>query len=207
MKLKKLAKSKHFFIQFQILKLYSQKKTFNSRTTIKSTEILLNKIANVIYRYHFADKKILFLGFPDSFSKTLKQTRHLLIPEFMWFHGMLRNKISQSHYGKKTKIPKNIFKLILKLKEKPSLVLVYNLNNNSTAIKESYLARIPVITISKKLNILNVKSAYESVGNYNFLIEKTKNTNFVFSFIKAIINQAKKKKKIEKFRNSTPTLY
>jgi len=207
MKLKKLAKSKHFFIQFQILKLYSRKKTFNSKTTVKSTEILLNKIANVIYRYHIADKKILFLGFPCSFSKTLKNTRHLLIPKFMWFHGLLSNKVSQNHNGKKAKIPKNIFKLILKLKEKPSLIFVYNLNDNLTAIKESYLAKIPVITISKKLNILNVKSTYESMGSYNFLIEKTKNTSFLFSFIKTVINQAKKNKKVGKLRNSTPTFY
>ena len=92
----------------------------------------------------------------------------------------------------------------MKLKEKPSLILVSNFHNNSAAIKENYLARIPVITVSKKLDILNVKSAYESVGNYNFFIEKTKNTNFVFSFIKVVINQAKKKKNIKKSKNSTP---
>jgi hypothetical protein len=207
MKLKKLTKSKQFFMQLQILKLYSKKKTINSKTTLRSTEILLNKIANVIYRFHIAGKKILFLGFPNHFSNTLKHTKHLFIPNFMWFNGMLTNKASNAQYKKTTKIPKNLFKLLLKLKEKPSLIIVYNLNDNLAAVKESYLRHIPVITFNNKLDILDIKSVYKSTGSYNFLIEKIKNNNFVFSFIKTIIYQGKRKKKVRKYENSNLSLF
>ena len=62
MKLKKLKKLKYPNLELQILKLY-KKKNLNSKTETKLTEILLNKIANIIYLYHINNKTILFLGF------------------------------------------------------------------------------------------------------------------------------------------------
>jgi hypothetical protein len=194
MKLRKLKKSKYPFLQLQILKLYGKKKSLNPKAPLKSTEILLNKIASILYRYHVEGKTIIFLGFPDHFSVILKNTKHLLVPEFLWFNGLFSNNISfPNNSRKETKIPKNIFKLMKKLKKKADLIVVYGLNDNTTALKESYLTRIPAITLSEKLSVLNLKSAYNSTGSYNFFVEKTENTQFFFSFIRAVLTKAKKK--------------
>lgn len=197
MKLKKLKKSKHLFLQLQILKLFSKKKSFNNKAMLKSTELLLNKIAKIIYHYNITNKTILFLGFPETFSKNLKNTKHLLIPQFMWFNGLFSNNVSILNKSK-TKLPKNLIKLILKLKKKADLIIIYGLNDNLLALKESYLARIPAITLNEKQNILHLKSAYSSTGSYNFFIEKSENTQKIFSFIGAILEQAKKLKKYHK---------
>ncbi len=189
MKLKKLKKLKYPNLELQIFKLYSKKKVFNSKTEIKQTEVLLNKIANVIYLYHVTGKTILFLGFPKDFIKILKTTKHILVPEFMWQDNMF----NFTSNNKKTKIPKNIFKLQMKLRKKVDLTVINNLKINLIAFKESYLARIPSITITKEIEISRIKSNYNSTNSYNFFAEKEENINFFYSFIKTILMRAKKK--------------
>ena len=189
MKLKKLKKLKYPNLELQIFKLYSKKKVFNSKTEIKQTEVLLNKIANVIYLYHVTGKTILFLGFPKDFIKILKTTKHILVPEFMWQDNMF----NFTSNNKKTKIPKNIFKLQMKLRKKVDLIVINNLKINLIAFKESYLARIPSITITKEIDISRIKSNYNSTNSYNFFAEKEENINFFYSFIKTILMRAKKK--------------
>ena len=189
MKLKKLTKLKYPNLELQIFKLYSKKKVFNSKTEIKQTEVLLNKIANVIYLYHVTGKTILFLGFPKDFIKILKTTKHILVPEFMWQDNMF----NFTNNNKKTKIPKNIFKLQMKLRKKVDLIVINNLNINKIAFKESYLARIPSITITKEIDISRIKSNYNSTNSYNFFAEKEENINFFYSFIKTILIRSKKK--------------
>ena len=191
MKLKKLKKLKNSNLELQIYKLYSKKKIFNRKIEIRLTEILLNKIANIIYLYHITNKTILFLGFPTTFKKTLKTTKHILVPEFMWQNNMFKFV----NHNKKTKIPKNIFKLQTKLNKKVDLIVINQLDINSIPFKESYLAGIPAITIGKKLDISKIKSNYNSTGSYHFFAEKEENTNFFYLFIKTVLVKAKKKKK------------
>lgn len=193
MKLKKLKKSKYPNLELQIFKLYSKKKKFNPKTEVKLTEILLNKIANIIYLYHTTNKTILFLGFPSNFENILKTTKHLLVPEFMWQNNMFTTNTSFSN--KKTKPPKNIYKLKTKLRKKIDLIVINNLDTNAIAFKESYLARIPAITLTKKLDVSKIKSNYNSTGSYNFFAEKSENTNFFYLFLKTVILRAKKEKK------------
>lgn len=192
MKLKKLKKSKHMLTEIQILKLSYKNVSFDFKTAPKSTEVLLNKIANIIYRYHVSDHKILFLGFPKNFSNALLNTKHLLIPEFTWLDGMLHNNIAPRNCkNEKTKIPKDFSKLKLKLKEKANLIIIYDFAEDGPIIKESYFAQIPVITISKKFDIFNNKHLYSSTGGYDFFFERTDNTFFFFSFIKTVLAKAK----------------
>ena len=188
MKIKKLNKLKYPNLELQILKLYNKKKTFNPKIEIKLTEILLNKIANIIYFYHITNKTILFLGFPKDLTKILKTTKHILIPEFMWQNNMF----NFTNYNKKTKIPKNIFKLQTKLKKKADLIIINNKNVHKIAFKESYLARIPAITITPEINISKIKSSYNSASSYNFFAEKEENTYFLYLLIKTILVRAKK---------------
>jgi hypothetical protein len=196
MKLKKLKNPKYFSLKLQILKLSYKKKQFKQDASLKSTEILLNKIANIIFQYSTANKKILFIGFPNNFNKTLENTKHIAIPEFMLLNGLLHNNNTVlNNPNNEIKISKNIFKLTLKLKRKADLIMAYNLTNEMIAIKESYLATIPLITINSKWDILNNKAAYESTGNYYFHFEKNENRQFMFSLISTLITTSKRYKK------------
>ena len=202
MKLKKLKKSRYPNLELQIVKQYSKKKKFNPKTEIKLTEVLLNKIANVTYLYHVTGKTILFLGFPANFNKILKATKHLLVPEFMWQNNMFNNNISFSNNNKKAKMPKNIFKLKTKLRKKVDLILINNADKNKIAFKESYLARIPAITLTEKQEITKIRSSYNSTGSYNFFSEKEGNMNFFYLFIKSVLLRAKKCNKKQLHRNT-----
>lgn len=192
MKLKKLKKSKHMLTKIQILKLSYKNVFFDLKTAPKSTEVLLNKIANIIYTYHVVGHQILFLGFPKNFSKILLNTKHILIPEFLWFDGIFNNNIApRNRKNEKTKIPKDFSKQTLKLKEKAKLIIIYDFIEDDSIIKESYSAQIPVITISKKFDIFNNKHFYSSTGGYDFFFERTENAFFFFSFIKTVLAKAK----------------
>lgn len=191
MKLKKLKKSKYSNLNLQILKLFSKKKNFNSKTEINLTKILLNKIGNIVYLYHVTNKTILFVGFSTKFTKLLKTTKHILVPEFMWQN----NIFNMPNNNKKVETPKNILKLQTKLNKKVDLVIINNLNINKTSLRESYLAGIPTITISEKINIAKMRSNYNSTGSYNLFSEKAENNNFFYLFVKTILTRAKAKKK------------
>lgn len=196
MKLKKVEKYKNKLIKLQIIKLHYKKQSVNFKNNLRQIEVFLNKVSNIIYRYHITNRKILFLGFPDNFKKTTEGTKHLLLPEFVWFNGMLSNRSSG-----KTNLSLNTFKLMTHLKKKVDLVVVCNLNEQTTAIEESYVARIPVISVSKNLNILNSKTAYKSIGNYNIINEKVENNNLFFSLVSSTLNRAKKAKKVNIYKD------
>lgn len=196
MKLKKLKKSNYISLKLQILKLSYKKKQFNQDLILKSTEILLNKITNIIFRYNSANKRILFIGFPDDFNKILIGSKHLAIPEFMLFNGiLLNNNTLLSTKNNKNRVPKNIFKLTLKLKNKADLIVTHNLTNELILLKETYLNTIPVITLNSTQDILNNKAAYEATGNYHFCFEKKENQQFLFSLIRTLIITSNKYKK------------
>lgn len=193
MKLKKLKKSKFPNLELQIVKLYSRKKEFNPKTEIKLTETLLSKIANITYLYHVTGKTILFVGFPTNFNKVLKATKHLFVPEFMWQNNMLsRNTTNVFKKGKKSRIPKNILNLKTRLRKKIDLVIINNEDKNNYALKESSLARIPVISSINGLGIAKKQSSNTSTARYNFFAEKKENSNFFFLFIKTVLLRAKK---------------
>ena len=111
----------------------------------------------------------------------------------MWFNGMLTNKNLKT--TKLMDTPNNIFKLLLKLKKKPDLIISHNLIKGSTTKTEGYKRRIPIITLSNKLKLFDIKSTYESIGNFNSNNEKTTNDNLFFIVIKASLKKAKKQLK------------
>lgn len=210
----KTKKFNNKLIQLQIIKLYYKEKFYNFKTSLKQTEIHLNKISNIIYKYHITDRRILFIGFPEDFAKVLDKTKHLILPEYIWFNGMLSNRTLLSPNfknmtNKQTKIPISTHQLLLKLKKKIDLVIISNLSNKTTAIKESYVSRIPVITLSGNLDILENNVTYKSQGNINFINERITHNNVFYSFLKTTLRRAisTKKTKNLKFRNITSDFF
>ena len=184
--MQKIKKPTNKLLQLQILKLGYKKKLHNFGGDLKQIEKNLYKIFNIIYKFHSADKKILFLGFPTDFRKALKNTKHVLIPKFAWFDGILSNRNLFINHPPKN-ISRNIFKLILKLEKKLDLIVISNLNESSNAIKESYVARITTV-------ILNFKITNDSAGSCNFINEKLEENSFFFSLVRSVLNRNEKKK-------------
>jgi len=179
MKLKKLKKDKQQVTQLQILKLTYQKKSFFSKQESTRTKILLNQILKIIFEYNSNNKKIMFLGFPKQFYKTLKNTKHMQIPE------LINNRIweNQKSNIKKTKQSKNITKFTQKLKKKADLIVINNSANSELLVRKSYLSHTPIIILNKKLQISN------KTLDYNFPIQKSTNSNIFFSLLKYILEK------------------
>lgn len=206
MKIKNIKKHNKKLIQLQILKLYYKKKSYNFKTNIKQTELNLNKISNIIYNYHIHNKKILFLGFPKNFKKILQNTKHTLVTEYEWINGMLSNRHSRTAMNnvfskEQTKTSTYNNQLTLKLQKKIDLIIIYNLNEKATAVEESYIAKIPVITFNENFKINDNQAIYESPDNFKLINDKIFNNNFFFSIIKTTLKKALKTKKIFVYKN------
>jgi len=193
----KIKKQKNKLIQLQALKIFNKEKNFHLNYNFKQIQIELHKISNIIFKYDITGRKILFIGFPTNFKKTIENTKHMVIPKINWINGMLLNQNSHN----KNKITLNIFKLKKNFKKKVDLIVISNFKEKSTAIEESYILRIPTITINRKVNISNYKTTYQSIGDYDFINKKMEPNNLFISLIKATINKAKKSKKIKTYKN------
>ena len=190
MKIKKIKYLNNKILKLHVLKLLSKKQGIQHKSQFVYTQLCLNKIANIIYRYDINNRKILFLGFPIKFKKSLKNTKHKIIPTFLSFNGILTNKNSFNKVTKVKNYSLSTLKILLQIK-KPDLVIIYEQNLKSTAIQESYITRIPTIIFSSNLS-LNSKMTYQFPLNYKLLNEKSNNTNFVVSFLTSILERAKK---------------
>lgn len=195
MKIKKTTERSNKLIYLNILKSKSHKKFHltNLKNSTRQTELYLKKAAQVIYRYHIFGKRILFLGFPLNFQHSLKKTKHVLIPESNWLNGIITNQILRFNYSltkQQKRLPFKVIKLLLQLKKKIDLIVVFNLNENFNAVNESYVSRIPVIGGSKSLNICDEKVTYKILGEFKFTNDKLVTSNFFVSMIRMVFKKA-----------------
>nr|YP_009687997.1 ribosomal protein S2 [Haslea nusantara]QDX17600.1 ribosomal protein S2 [Haslea nusantara] len=193
MKIRKVNKNK--LIQLNILKSKLHKKfQLNSiKSTSNQTELYLKKSAQIIYRYHVANKRILFLGFPPNLQLLLKKTKHLLIPDSSWLNGIITNQILQFNYSltkQQKRLPFKIVKLLLLLKKRIDLIVVFNLDKNINAIQEGYSARIPIIGGVTNLEIKEDKITYKMVSELKYIEDKQFSNNFFVSMIKMVLKKS-----------------
>nr|YP_010516730.1 ribosomal protein S2 [Haslea karadagensis]UXN44273.1 ribosomal protein S2 [Haslea karadagensis]UXN44354.1 ribosomal protein S2 [Haslea karadagensis] len=193
MKIKKVSKNK--LIQLNILKSQLHKKFQLNlvKSNAKQTEFYLKKAAQIIYRYHRVNKRILFLGFPSNLQLLLKKTKHILIPESSWLNGIITNQILQFNYtlsNQQKRLPFKIVKLLLQLKKKIDLIVVFNLNKNTNAIQEGYSSRIPIIGGVTHLEINDDKIAYKVLSELKYVEDKMFSSNFFLSMVKMVLKKA-----------------
>lgn len=128
------------------------------------------KALYVIFEYHQAHKKILFVGVPKKLElKINKLTHHLAVDHNFELRGVISNNLNLSNFTKvEKKLPSKVYikSLIPKLLKKPDLIVLLLHEKNQNIIIESNLAKVPVITFAltdySKTN-LN-KSSYNIAG-------------------------------------------
>ena len=208
MKIEKNTKYKNKILKLKII----QTKIFNSKQyknniKLEETKIRLKKIFQIIYQYHIFNKKILFIGVQNNknfkLKNLLKKTKHVLIPNSIWIRGAISNKKSCfKHISNNPKFVNNkISELLFKLKKNFDLIVVFDEINNFNIINESYIARIPVITLNSNLSLYNNKVSYKIFGNFQFLYKKKENNFFYLLLISVLKKGNKYKKKFKKSYN------
>ena len=204
MKIYKTTKYKLFKYNLLHLQIYSRipyiATTEFSTNFFEHVEVYLKQVLKIIYKYHIHCFKILFIGFPViskiKQKKLVHFTNHNFIIEKSWINGIIKNRFSILTYLKtiqSSPLTKN-YRLLLTIKKKPHLVVIFNPKIEFNALNEFYTAGIPLIVFNWNL-INNFKNSYKTLGNYNF-IEKNVKSTFFFSFLFFIKKNTFNEKKI-----------
>lgn len=200
MKIKRITKQQNKLVKLKLLnkKVYEKKYHLNN-INIEDIEYRLKKALHVIYKYHLNNKRILFIGSSlytdDKLKSLLKNTKHILVPEVVWMNGIITNQPSSFRYLSKNKktISSKTSEILFQLKKKIDLIVILNKLLNTAALKEGYIARIPVISLNSELNILNQKSSYKIPGTFKFTKKKMRD-NFFYSLLTTTLNKANRVK-------------
>lgn len=207
MKITFLHKYKTKLLKFKLLKtkVHKNQKNFDY-LLIKDLETRLKKILHVIYKFHIANKKILFIGTPleisDKLKQLLKNKKHNFLPESIWMNGIVTNPSSSfKHLVKQHAINNDkVSKILFRLKNQIDLIVVLNEKSNLTALKESSLKRIPTISLNTIYNLSNFNlSTYKVPGDYNFDRKKIRNSIF-FLLLSSLLKKAEMQRTKQKKR-------
>jgi len=189
MKTNKLKNKNYKLFRYNILKLqiYSNQShkplTNFSNSMLEQIEAFLKQMLKVIFEYHVCQSKILFIGFPV-ISKTRQMklmhfTNHNFISDKSWISGVFRNRLSIVTYLKliqSQNFSKSV-KLLLKIKTKPHLVVLFNQKVEADTINEFYKLGIPILSFNWN-SVDTFKLAYRTIGNFNFMERNIKLTFF-----------------------------
>lgn len=202
MKISTLQKYNTKLLRLKLLKtkIYRTEKNLDY-LLLKNMETRLKKVLHVIYRFHVANKRILFIGTPLKLNNHIKQLlkgkKHSFIPESIWMSGIITNsKPSFKHLIKQHAIGKNkTSKFLFNLKNQADLIVVLNEGSNLAALEESSLKRVPTVSLNVSYNFSNSDlSTYKAMGNYNFT-KKTIRNNFFFLLLSSILKKAEQARK------------
>lgn len=181
----------------QILKLHllnsrayeyaAQKTKIGLLTDFSLTQIIsdFKKALHIIFEYHKANKKILFIGLPKKLELQInKLTHHIAVDINFELQGVISNTIDSTKFAKieKQSFSKVYVKsLVPKLLKKPDLVVILSHEKKQNIIAESNVAKIPVIVFESKTSSLTSLStnSYNLNGFGENLISSSEKNLFV----------------------------
>lgn len=161
----------------QILKLYLlNSKAYQHLVKNKDSSFYFNlitvvenfkKVLQIVYQFHYAKKKILFIGIPKNLElKINKLTSHLAVPSNFDLQGIFSsNNFKQVRSIKGINQPFSklyLRSLLPKLSKRPDLIVIFSCVKKQNIINESYVAKVPVIIFDAE----NVSSDLLAKGSY-----------------------------------------
>lgn len=162
---------------------------------LKQTKNFIKKTILLIYKFHYFNKKILFIGFPNSLNKNFNllfnKTNHYSISNADWIYNFFVNYKKIQVFKKRSLLKKKLtnkeLKNIIKIKKIPDLIVVYNLTKKTKILKEILLTKIPFISFMDSSINSNLFD-YKVLGGFHHL--KTK--NFIYLLLKSVLTLSKK---------------
>ena len=170
---KKIERNKNKLIYLNLIRYLNknEKKTILKKNLI-NYNYQFKKALYIIVRYQAANKKILFIGFPDSFVNKVKYLYNMknntFIYESTWINGILLNQLS---------IMKHLINNVVKFNRKHSskslfdlrihydLVVILNKELFKSTLIEIYERRIPVILLNSSSDLFCDKLTYKVEKN------------------------------------------
>ena len=205
MKADRINNRNYKLFKYNLLKLqiYSNQPHFTavnfSNNMLEQIEAYLKQVLKIIFEYHVCHFKILFIGFPVISKmkqmKLLHFTNHNFISEKSWISGVLRNRFSILTYLRliQSQNFSKSLKLLLTIKAKPHLVVMFNQKVETNTINEFYKAGIPILSFNWN-SLGGSKIAYHTLGNFDF-VERNIKLTFFFLFYSLLKKTPLKKRK------------
>jgi ribosomal protein S2 len=200
MKTEILKNDSHKLLKLKLIKSkILKKKHFLNAITLESIELKIKKALYLIYLYHLNNKRILFVGNPLNINKELTKffikTKHIFIPKSSWIAGVITNQYSsfKSHFKQESQINK-VSKRLLQLKKRGDLIVIIDQQLEMQALNESYIAKLPVISINSDSNSFDEKSNYKIPTNLVTVKHKI-NNNLFYSLLLTTLKKAQLVKK------------
>jgi len=156
----------------------------------------IKKVLQVIFQYHKADKRILFVGLPYKLeSKINQQTKHVAIPKNLEVQGMISNCEQKAFKidinSTKTWAKKSPKALLPKLAKRLDLVVLFDHEKRRTIVSEAGIAKIPLISFGPHFNDVGTVS-YRVEGNFKNLLTAP-NKNIFFMGLNFLFRDLRKK--------------
>jgi hypothetical protein len=186
----------------QILKLHllnsrayehaSKKTNFGLLTDFKLIQIIsdFKKVLHVIFEYHQADKRILFVGVPNKLKlKINRLTQHVAVDANFELQAIVSNNLKMTDSLKSSKSYSK--SLMPKMAKKPDLIVLLAHEKKQNIIIESNVAKTPVIVFDSDGNIpFNLlKGSYHLRG---FGVSSISEKNLFFLGLNFLFKQFKK---------------
>jgi ribosomal protein S2 len=158
---------------------------------IKQIKNFIKTSLLVIYKYHYFNKKILFIGFPNlknnKYNLLFTQTNHYYLPQNYWLNNLLINYTQIIRLLKKEFFKKNSFNIkalnkILNVKQKPDLIVLYNQTKEIKYLQEFIKIKIPFISFLNSSGNSSLLEYKVTGGFQNFKTE-----NFCYLLLKSIL--------------------
>ena len=160
---------------------------------LRQTKNFIKKSLLIIYKFHYYNKKILFIGFPSfttdniNYNLLFNITDHYHVPYDNWINNFLTNY--KQNMELKEKLNNKKLKIIIGIKQIPDLIVVYNQTKQTKIVKEILSNKIPLISfINSSSNLSNLE--YKILGGFHNLKAK----HFIYFLLKSILTLSKFKK-------------
>ena len=190
-------------LKFRAYEYPIKKTNFNDLITASLDQILIGikRALQVIFQYHQANKRILFVGLPSKLElKINSSTRHTAIASSFNIQGLISN--SNVNSGSNTQTPtyksikQNSTLLALKCTKKPDLIVLFDHNKSSSVLSEAWVAKIPVINFVANDNHKDsfIQTTYLVNGNFKSILSAF-DKNIFFIGLNFLFKNLKKKQK------------
>ena len=139
-------------LKLRVYEQFTNKTKLNGFVDSDLNQIIVNikKVLQIIFQYHKAEKRILFVGVPCELEQKINQlTKHIAVPKNFDIQGMVSNfdpKVFLKSENLDQAWSKNFLKSLLpKLSKKLDLIVLFNHEKSDSILTESKIAKIPVI--------------------------------------------------------------
>jgi ribosomal protein S2 len=163
---------------------------------LRQTKNFIKKLLLIIYKFHYNNKKILFIGFPNnittnkSYDFLFRVTNHDFISYDNWINNFFTNYKQILSLKKKLFFKKIInnkeLKTLINIKHIPDLIVVYNQTRETKLVQEILSNKIPFISFMNSSSNL-YKLEYKVLGGFHNLKTKI----FIYLLLKSILTLPK----------------